>query len=130
MLRQRAARGLRLGCCCISGRSYLVDGCIVRRLDHLQFLEPQFQLLDLMGELLRGAAKLHAPEPRDLDLELLDLQALDKKTGLGGGSFGLRRLQRCSLRSDERAKPRHLVTILSRCFDHEVKIPGQMGSSY
>src|SRR5208337_1915232 len=41
-----------------------------------QFLKPQFELLDLAGDALRRAAKLHAAQLGDLQLELLDLQRL------------------------------------------------------
>ncbi len=38
-----------------------------------QFLKTQFELLDLPGDPLRRAAKLHAAQLGDLQLELLDL---------------------------------------------------------
>ncbi|MEA2767301.1 MAG: hypothetical protein QOD93_263 [Acetobacteraceae bacterium] len=41
-----------------------------------QFLEPQFELLDLPRDPLRRAAKLHAAQLGDLQLELFDLQRL------------------------------------------------------
>ena len=49
----------------------------VRGLAGLQFLEPQFELLDLAADPLRGAAELHPAQLGDLELELLDLQRLD-----------------------------------------------------
>jgi hypothetical protein len=39
-----------------------------------QLLEPQFELLDLPAEPLRGAAELHPPQLGDLEFELLDFQ--------------------------------------------------------
>lgn len=43
----------------------------------LQFLEPEFQLLDLAADPLRRPAKLHSPQLGDLELQLLDLQRLE-----------------------------------------------------
>jgi hypothetical protein len=42
----------------------------------LQFLKPQFKWLDLLRHPFRRAAKLHAAQLGDLQLELLDLQRL------------------------------------------------------
>ena len=42
------------------------------RLRGLQLLEPQFQLLDLARELLRGAAELQPAKLRDQKLQLID----------------------------------------------------------
>ena len=39
-----------------------------------ELLEPQFELLDLPAEPLRGATKLHPPQLGDLEFELLDFQ--------------------------------------------------------
>src|SRR6516164_1520541 len=49
----------------------------------LQLLEPQFELLDLPGHPLRGAAKLHPPQLGDLELQLLDLQGAQLDGELG-----------------------------------------------
>jgi hypothetical protein len=43
----------------------------------LQFLEPEFELLDLAADPLRRPAKLHSPQLGDLELQLLDLQRLE-----------------------------------------------------
>jgi hypothetical protein len=40
-----------------------------------QLLEPQFELLNLPGQPLRGAAELHPPQLGDLKFELLDFQS-------------------------------------------------------
>ena len=45
-------------------------------LTSLQFLQPQFQLLDLTADPLRRTAKLHAAQLGNLELQLLDLQRL------------------------------------------------------
>jgi hypothetical protein len=119
MLRQGPARGLRLGCRAGGGSRLLRRR--IGPLRHLQFFEPQLQLFDLVGQPLRGAAELHAAQPGDLHRELLDLQGLGHKTGLGGRRFGLGRLQRGGLLSDERAQPRHLLAILSRRLEHSGK---------
>lgn len=39
-----------------------------------QLLKPQFELLNLLGQPLRGAAKLHPPQFGDLEFELFDFQ--------------------------------------------------------
>ena len=72
-------------------------------------LEHQLQLLDLALDLLRGAAELLPAQPRELDLQLLDLERLADQAGLRRGKLGrLRRagfalgdqhpLQRCDIR--------------------------------
>ena len=43
----------------------------------LQFLEPEFELLDLAADPLRRPAKLHSPQLGDLEFQLLDLQRLE-----------------------------------------------------
>jgi site-specific DNA recombinase len=45
-------------------------------LARLQFLKPQFKLLDLAADPLRRTAKLHASQLGNLELQLLDLQRL------------------------------------------------------
>ena len=75
MVRQLVALGLAS----LADRQRLVvAGGLADRfgLAGLQLLEPQFELLDLPGHALRGAAKLHPPQLGDLELQLLDLQAV------------------------------------------------------
>src|SRR5439155_8169038 len=43
------------------------------RLLTLELFELELQLPDLLVKLFRGAAKMHPPQPRDLQLQLLDL---------------------------------------------------------
>jgi hypothetical protein len=59
-----------------------------RRLDRLQLLQPQLQLLDFSRQPLGRLAGLHAPKPRQLDLELLDLQRGQLDGRLGGTKLG------------------------------------------
>jgi hypothetical protein len=70
---------------------------VVRRLAGLQFLRPQFELLDLAADPLRRAAELHPPQLGDLELEFLDLQRLDLYRRL-------RRLERVLARQRKRAQ--------------------------
>ncbi|CAA7627334.1 conserved hypothetical protein [Magnetospirillum sp. SS-4] len=88
MRRQRAATTMtalarlgrrNLGACLARGP--------IRSGADLQILQHQFELLDLAVQLLRGAAKLLPPQPRDLHLERLDLQALGDQTGLRRRQF-------------------------------------------
>src|SRR5580693_9043960 len=68
---------LALGLASLADRQRLVfAGGLADRLGlaGFQLLEPQFELLDLPGHALRGAAKLHPPQLGDLELQLLDLQ--------------------------------------------------------
>jgi hypothetical protein len=48
--------------------------CNLFGLAGFQFLEPQFELFDLPGQPLRGAAELHPPQLGDLELQLLDFE--------------------------------------------------------
>lgn len=66
-----------------------VSGCADRLgLDRLEIFEPELQLVDLAGEPLGRLAELHAPEPCQLDLELLDLQRGQLNGGLGRAELG------------------------------------------
>ena len=58
-----------------------------------QFLEPQFELFDLPGQPLRGAAKLHPPQLGDLKLELLDFEGAQLDSELCRLQFRGRRRQ-------------------------------------
>ena len=62
----------------------------VRRLAGLQLLQPEFELLDLAGDLLRRAAELHPAQLGDLELELLDLQGAALNRQLGRRKLGAR----------------------------------------
>ena len=42
---------------------------------YFEFFEAEFELRDLGVQLLGGAAELHPPQPRQLHLQLLDLEA-------------------------------------------------------
>src|SRR6201990_78480 len=58
-----------------------------------QLLEPQFELLDVPGQPLRGAAKLHPPQLGDLEFELLDFQSTQLNGELCRLQLGGRRRQ-------------------------------------
>ena len=58
-----------------------------------QLLEPQFELLDLPGQPLRGAAELHPPQLGDLEFELLDFQGAQLDGELGRLQLRRRRRQ-------------------------------------
>jgi hypothetical protein len=58
-----------------------------------QLLEPQFELLDLPGQPLRGAAELHPPQLGDLEFELLDFQSTQLYGELCRLQLGGRRCQ-------------------------------------
>ncbi len=49
----------------------------------LKLFELELQLPDLLVECFRGAAKMHPPQPRDLQLQLLDLVLTRQQEGLG-----------------------------------------------
>jgi len=77
--------------------------CIIGsdRRRRLQLLQPQLELLDRALDLLRRAAELHAPQPRNLQLQLLDLERLRQETGLGGRELRCTRLCFGSLSEDD-----------------------------
>ena len=58
-----------------------------------QLLEPQFELLDLPGQPLRGATKLHPPQLGDLEFQLLDFQGAQLDGELCRLQLGGRRRQ-------------------------------------
>jgi hypothetical protein len=68
MIRQRPAH--RFLARCLVGRRHLARRL---RLVGLQVFQLQLQLLDLVVELFRLTAELHAPQFGDLQLEVLDL---------------------------------------------------------
>jgi hypothetical protein len=74
---------------------------MIARLLRLQLLQPQLELLDRARDLLRRAAKLHSPQSRDLQFELLDLQRLRHETRLGGCELRFACLSLGSLRGDD-----------------------------
>jgi hypothetical protein len=97
MRRQRPAAGLpalrrdrRLGLLWAGAGGRRGTGRFLR----LQLLQPQLELLELAGHLLRRAAVLLAPQAGDLELELLDLQRLGHQARSGGREL-------FSLRGDE-----------------------------
>ena len=57
----------------------------------LQFLQRQFELLDLAPQLLGRGAELHSPQPGDLSAQRIDEQVAGRERGIGPGE---RRLQR------------------------------------
>ena len=61
----------------------------------LQVLQLQFQLFDLLVELLRLAAELHAPQFGDLQLEMLDLDVARVELLNQAGDDLLLREQQC-----------------------------------
>ncbi len=78
--RQMIGQRLALGPGTFADRCRLILGFSagnVFSLAGLQFLEPEFELLDLAADPLRRPAKLHSPQLGDLEFQLLDLQRLD-----------------------------------------------------
>ena len=94
LTRQVFGKRLALGLCtCRSRCVWIVRLGLsdILGLAGLQFLQLQFQLLDLAGDPLRGPAKLHPAELGDFKAELLDLQRLELHRGLRGLQLALAR---------------------------------------
>ena len=81
-LAHRFASGRSRRCRCLLGNA------------RLKVLDDQFELLDSCGELLRRATELHAPQPREFQLEPLDPGAQIHEFLLPSLQLRLARLQR------------------------------------
>ena len=77
----------------------------------LEFLQRQFELLDLAPQLLGRGAELHPPQPRDLSAQGIDEQVASGQRGIGPGE-----------RSLQRGDPRGGICYGNRRFRHAVSI--------
>jgi len=57
----------------------------------LEFLQRQFELLDLASQLLGRGTELHPPQPGDLSAQGIDEQVAGGQRGIGPGKRGLQR---------------------------------------
>jgi hypothetical protein len=77
----------------------------------LEFLQRQFELLNLAPQLFGRRAELHSPQPRDLSAQRIDEQVAGGKRGIGPGE-----------RSLQRGDPRGRISRGNRRFRHSVSI--------
>ncbi|MDR6115066.1 hypothetical protein QE360_002035 [Sphingomonas sp. SORGH_AS789] len=83
-----------------------------------QFLQRQFELLDLAAELLGRRAELHPSQPRDLSAQGVDEQVAGGECGIGPGERGL-----------QRGDPRDGISRGNGRFRHPVPIADCMSAS-
>ena len=77
----------------------------------LEFLQREFELLDVAPQLFGRRAELHPPQPRDLSAQGIDEQVAGCQRGIGPGKRGL-----------QRGNPRGRISRRNGRFRHPVSI--------